>query len=397
MIWRGFLWMLLTLAMLTPAGAAQQISEQTYKRLARVHELMDQERYAQAQQQLEKIRPAKQRPYEKALVLQTMGYLYTAQERHAEAIEALRQCLELNALPKAASQSSRYTLAQLQQIAGDHNAAAASLERWFKLEQAPSAQAHAFAGGIHTQGERYEFAAKHLRKAIALSETANEAWYRQLLGVYYAMEDERAAAGLLEKMIVLFPHEKAYWLRLSHLYHSLKDDTRSLALLELAWQQGFLSEPQELLGLFSAYLSAGVPHKAARLLEASLRNGVLASKAEHWRLLGEGWLQAREMDKALGVMRSTASMSRQPNDYLRLAELAAQMHAWKEVLQAVAQVQSADNPQRPGRARLLEAIAHYHLGDLEAAKATFGAAGKHLALRQEAQVWLDFLASENHF
>ncbi len=376
----------------TAAGGA--VSERIYKQLTRVHELMDEERYGQALERLKGMRPSKKRSYEQALVGQTFGYLYAAQEQYPQAIEAFAQSLALKALPESATRNTLYALAQLQVTEADYTAAIGSLEQWFKLEKTPPPQAHALAGMTYAQAKQYPQAIDHLQKAIASTGDRVETWYRQLLAVYSDAGDYQAAARLLAEMTKRFPERKTYWLQLSSVYRTLKNDAKSLAVLELAYQRGLLTDEQELVELIHYYLYMDMPHKAGKLLEQALQDGVVSSTGKHWRLLSDAWLRAKEMQRAIKALKRASELAQDAGLYLRLAQLASQIDGWSEALHAVDAALRIGGLEQPGNARILKGMAHYQRQEYSAAKASFEQAVDDEPVREQAQKWLDYLASE---
>lgn len=393
---RSTILLLLSLLMISYvfAGTDSVISESVHQQLSRVHELMDEARYDQALKRLQAIRTSKKRRYEQALVLQTSGYLYAAMEQYSQAIDVLAECLKLKVLPESARRNTLYTLAQLQAAVDDNQTAIETLEIWFKLVTSPSAQAHGFAGGVYARAANYNQAIRHLRKAIALAGDTNESWYRQLLAVYFAAENYPAAARLLQEMTQLFPQHKAYWLQLSSAYRKLEDDARSLAVLELAFQRNLLDDESELIELVNYYRYMDAPHKAAKLLALVIQDGRVSSSAEHWMLLSDCWLQAKEMHNAMTALKRAAGMAQQADWYLRLAQLAAQLDESNLVINAVDASLQLGELKQLGKALILKGRAHYDRQEYPAAKAAFEKAMRDGSVQDNAQRWLDFVASE---
>lgn len=374
-------------------AADRVVSEYVYNRLTRVYELMEANRHEQALKRLQKIRPAETRRYEQALVQQTYGYLYAAREEYGLAIESFEKCLALSVLPLTARKNTLYNLAQLQLASTDVTGAIVTLEQWFKLETQATPQAHALAGTAYAQVKRHAEAIKHLQQAIATGIEAPETWYRQLLAVYYDAARYKAAARLLEQMTQQFPQHKAYWLQLSSVYRSLQDDARSLAVLELAYQQGLLTSERELTELVHYYRYMDMPYQAGKRLDKALREGAIASTSRHWRLLSDTWLHAKETQYAISAMQRATELAQDAESNLRLAQLAAQAEDWSLVIHAVDQALQIGGLPDPGQARLLKGMAHYRRGDYQAAKAVFEQALTNTSVQAEARKWLDYMAS----
>lgn len=375
-------------------AATQRISERTYQQLAQVHALMQKQRYDEALADLDRLRArVGNRANEHALVLQTYGHLYTAQEQYPEAIAALSECLALEALPRAATAATLYLLAQLHMAAGDYAAAVKTLEHWFALGAEPAPTARAMAGSAYARLQRYPEAAEQLVKAIDASPKPEENWYRELLAVRYQARDYTAAAGLLQRMLELFPERKEYWLQLAGVYAETGKQAQSVAVLELAYLRGLLSAEPELLNLARHYLFAGLPHKAATLLEGALENGALDATPGNWNLLIDAWLRARETTRALAAVERALVSLTDAELHLRHARLLAETENWPAVIDATAQALASDELSARGTAHLLAGMAAFQLQRAREARSHFEHAREFDHSRQQAEQWLQHLAT----
>ena len=368
--------------------ASRQLSERTWKQLNKVHELMHRERYEEALAGLDRLRPrVERRPYENALLLQTYAHIHARQEHYPRAIEALQQCLSLKSLPKDATKQSLYLLAQLQLASSDYGAAAASLEQWFALEKNPAPAAHALAGTVYAYLEAWPRAVRHLRQAIELARQPDENWYRQLLAVYYDSRQYQAAVDLLQQLITGSPDDKLYLLQLSSVYHELGNDTRAVAAMELAYLRGLLTKETELLNLARYYLYVDLPYKAGQLLEQALHDGSITPGVEHWRLLIDAWIRAREMERALTATQRALDVTPNAQLHLLQAQLLAGKEQWSGVIRSIEAAFSAGQPNSPGEAHLLQGIAHYRSQQIAPAQAAFERARHFDDTRDQATRW----------
>jgi tetratricopeptide (TPR) repeat protein len=355
---------------------------------------MDKGAYQKAIADLDRLRPRVERkPYEHALLLQTYGHVYARLEQYPQAIDVLKQCLNLDALPEAASKQSLYLLAQMQLVTTDYQAAATSLKRWFDLEKDPAPAAHALAGTVYAYTKSYPLAVKHLGKAIKHARNPDENWYRQLLAVYYESRQYQAAVNLLQRLISRSPGDKDYWLQLSSVYHELGKDAQSIAAMELAYLRGLLTQETELLNLARYYLYMELPYKAGQLLEKALREGSLSPTVEHWRLLTDVWVRAREPDLALAATEHTLEFTRNAELHLVRAQLLAEKEQWSEVIRASEAALASEGLDSPGKAHLLKGIAHYKLQQLRSAQASFERARGFDDTREQAGFWLGHMDS----
>lgn len=391
----SLLGLLVLLGVPMAGSAADRLSERTYRRLAAVHELMDKERYEEA---LERLRALSSlvagKRYERAVVLQTVGYVHVAREQYAAAIETLNEALSIGALPEPVSLQILYLLAQLQLTQSDYAAAATSIERWFESTGKPSADAHALAGVIYAYGKRQADAADQFEKAIAAATRPKEAWFRHLLSIHYEAGQYNRAARLLERMVALFPDHQEYWLDLSNTYRAMGEDRKGLAALETAHRLGLVSDETGVLNLARLYLHLQVPSKAARLLETGLAKGVIRATEENWCLLGDAWLLAKEPGPALNALERAVQLSSNGQLHLRRARLLAEAQEWDATLQALQAALDAGELENPGQAFLLTGVARYETGDDSAALVAFQRAADFPETRRQASQWLERLNHE---
>jgi tetratricopeptide (TPR) repeat protein len=192
---------------------------------------------------------------------------------------------------------------------------------------------------------------------------------------------------------VLFPARKDYWLQLSGVYTETGSQTQAVAVLELAYLQGLLTGEHDLLNLARHYLYTGLAHKAAELLEQSLRHGAVTASAENWTLLVDAWLHAREADRALAAVEQALESAPHPDLYLRLAQLLADRERWHEVVRATELALAGDAPTSPGTAHLLAGMAQFHLQRPREAHSCFERALEFDHSRSQAQQWLQHLVT----
>ncbi len=380
---------------LVPADAAQTMRERTYKRLTKIHEQMGEGQYVRALRGLDALMPSVRKiPYELAVVEQTYGYVYAAQEKYPQAIEHFERALDTDALPEEATKSMLYNLAQLYMAVERWDDAVRTFERWLRLEPEPSPDAHAMVGTAYAQLKRYDPAIDHLRRAIAAADKPQETWYQILLAIYYERKQYPEAAATLEDMIRLFPRQKDYWVQLSGVYFQMKKDQRSLAVLELARKWGVLTKESERVNLASLYLLMDIPYKAAKILAAAMDEGIVRPNLKHWQLLSDAWLRARELDRALVALRRAAALADSGELYLRCAQISAEREDWEEVRKDLDRALEKGGMKHPGNAWLLLANAYYELDRFDDAMQALKRAERFDDTAKQARQWMNFIESE---
>lgn len=368
---------------------AQTLPERTYNQIQRAQELMGDERYDDSARALERVQNMVRSDYEKAVVAQTFGYLYSLQDRLSESIPHFRRAIELGALPEGAELQLQFNLGQIYMAEGQFEEGARLIEDWMnKTPEEPQADAHILLANAYAQLNQYDRAIPEVKIAIEKSEDPKESWYQLLLAMHYQREEFRAAADVLRTMIQEFPGQGKYWDQLSGIYLNLEEDNKALALLELAYKQGYLTSSRELLQLVNMYLFMDIPFRAARLLDTELEQGRIPREFDHLELLANAWSLAQEKDEALDAFSRAAELSDDGNMYIRIASIYVDKEEWSKVVEAIDSAFDKGGLDKPGKARLLQGIAYAEQGQYENARRSLRLARDFSGTETQARQWL---------
>lgn len=374
------------------AAAGKSLSPHTYKTLTTTQQLMEQGAYNDSLKKLGTLLDAPGLSnYEEAVVQQMLGHVQLSRESFAAAIKAFERSLALQQLPQTTEQQLRYNLGQLYLTGEQPDKAITILEAWFDDEPAPSAQAHVLLAQAYAQEKQYRKAIPLLETANSLSNTPHAEWYEALLAMHYELQAYRDCVPLLKKMIRLFPRQTGYWQQLAGVHMALNNQDAALSALELAFRQDALNSEQEVIQLVQLYLSAGIPYKAARLLEQQMETGKISNTARHRELLAHAWTSARERKQAISALERAIQDDAKPELRLRLAQWYIEAEDWRAVTRMLAPLEGEKNTYTTSQARLLLGIAHFELGNTGAARAAFQRAREFPKTSKTAQQWLDFI------
>lgn len=383
---------LLFILLLPALAAAATLDRHSYEVLQTVRQAMAAGKLHFADARLQKLlRGLGKNSYAFAVAQQTLGYLRSAQQRPGEAVAAFNAALAAGKLPPAVAQTLRYNIARLQAIQGKWRQAAKSYQSWLSREKAPSAQSYVFGAQIYSRLEQYDQAVAMARKAIALAKKPHEAWYQLLAALHYKRRDYKALARVLARMVELWPRQKDYWKQLASANYLLGHKGKALAVMALAYRQGFLQSESELLNLVNLYLQQNIPYKAARLMKREMAAGRIRSSAAHQQRLGELWMQARESRLALKTLLRAAKARRSGQLELRLARLLYDHERWSEVIAHTRRARLLGGLSSPGDAWLLEGMAQVELGRHKSARVAFIKAERYRQTAGQARQWLAWL------
>ena len=371
----------------------QAMSEPVYKRLSAIHELMGEDQNAEAMQRANVLlENGRLNDYERALVLQAIGFIHANESRIEPAIDFFEQSLALNALQAAAQQGMLYSLASLYAAEGKYMKAIETAREWFKYEAEPKADAYMLIGSSFAQLEDYESARPYVERAIDKAEKPNEPWYQLLLAIHFETKQIPKAVPLLQEMVELWPDKERYWETLSGAHMELNQDRPALSTMMVAYHKGMITEEDKLLSLVRLNMFLEIPFTAGQILETGMAAGQIERKKETLTLLEQAWTSAQEYDKALTVMTELGELTGDPEYAIRQAKIYNELTRWEDVVAAAnrALEQGYDDE---GEAYLLIGTAYSEMGRLRDSLAAFKQAedAGDADQRKNARAWIGFV------
>jgi tetratricopeptide (TPR) repeat protein len=334
--------------------------------------------------------------YERAQLYSAYGYIYFVQEKYTESVGAYEQVLVQENLPDVLLTTTLYTLAQLEFQQENYEEGIAHLKRWLTKAVSPKPEAYVLLGQGYYQLERYDEAVPAVESAIDAARQRDlpvkESWYGLLRALYHELGDQENLIEVLEILVTQFP-SKDYWTHLASVYGEM-EDARQLAVHELAYAQGYLDDSgPELLLLSQLLLQAQVPYRAAAILSQGLDRGVIERTAQHYRLLSQAWMLAREDEKAVEALTQAAALTDDGEVYARLAMTYANLDAWDKTVEAARRALRS-GIRDPHDLQVTLGMALFQLERFDEAKDAFRQAQKAPESRATATKWINYIDTE---
>jgi tetratricopeptide (TPR) repeat protein len=372
-------------------GKSFTVNEQMYKKLTAAYEALENNEYPTATTILKDLEKRAKRlnPYEIAVVYRMLGQTEAAQERYKESLVYFEKCLIGDALPHAESLTIRYSIAQLYMAVEEFEKAVETLGKWFAEVDTPNANAYYILAAAYYQLEQIDKAIPPAETAIKIAKKPKPPWLQLLVGLYYETKQYPKAVKPLETLIMIDP-KRSYWTLLSGLYSHLEMEEKSLAVMQLAYAQGFLTKNSDLRALTQLYLYRNLPYQAGLVLEKAREDGFVEEDASYWEMLANSWLLAREFDRSLGPLQTGAEVSEKGDLYARLGQLYLEREQWKEASKALNNaIEKGDLHDEP-TTHLLLAIALYQQKQYQNAIRHLKAARRSETetIRDSANQWL---------
>jgi len=347
----------------------------------------------EAAELLKKLNPKRLNPYERALVYRMLAYIAYGVDDSEKAIGYFGQAIDEETLPIRDEAKMRFYIAQLYASIQEWSKSIAWLNKWLRYVEKPDPLGFYLMGIAHYQLGDFDAAIVQAKKAVELSSKPREAWMRLLAALYSQNQELEKAAPQLEELVLRFP-KKQYWVQLSLIYGANEKYRRSLAVQQVAFAQGLLTEDIELRRLARSYLYQDLPYPAAKILEKALEEGAIEGDSKAFELLANSWIAAREYERSLGPLQTAAELSDDGNLYARLGQVHMQREAWSEASVLLEKAVEKGGLKAPGNADLLLGIAYYNGQRSKQAKRSFSLAKRHESTRVEAERWITHIEKE---
>ena len=342
--------------------------------------------------------------YELANVYNLHAFLSYANEDYSQSLRYYEQVIAQPDIPLAMEINTRFTIAQLYFVQEKWQQGIDALLMWFEMNEKPNAGAYVLLAQGYYQVKRYDLALDNVETAIRMHEgegkLPKEQWYNLARFLYFDKEDFDSALDVLNTLIIYYP-KKQYWVQASHLYGEKKDEPRQLALMEAAYEQGFLDRSSELVTMAYLYLNAEVPYYAGSVIEKGFSDELVEDKSKNYELAGSAWAQAQEVAKSIPMMEKAAAKSEEGELYVRLGNVYLDGDQFQKSADSIIKGLNKGGVKRPDQARLALGMAYFNLGDYDKARKAFRAASKEGARRKEwersqemAQQWIAYVTSE---
>jgi Tfp pilus assembly protein PilF len=222
---------------------------------------------------------------------------------------------------------------------------AASLESWFETAVNPNSSAYYLLAVAYYQqaaeasaaaAERlYDRALTPAIRAVELTEQPQESWIQLVVALMLQKEDYRGAVPWIERMVTIAPDKKGHWMQLSSVYQEIEEYPKALAVTQLAYTAGLLTEDSEIRRLADLLVYNEIPYRGGQILEQAIADGKMKVDAALYEKLANCWMAAGEFDKSVPPLTRAAELADTGDLFVRLGEVHAQREDWPEVQNAI--------------------------------------------------------------
>lgn len=380
-----------------PRKAKGSISESTYRRMERIIDAIGKNEYAESEKKLIELNESARGDYEKAIVLQTLAFVYASQNKEAQAIKAFEGALATNALPQQIHEQMMFNIAQLYIADDKWDKGMAQLNDYLEESCNPIPDAHILLASVYAEKKRWRDALKQVDLALVKAKAPKETWLQLKLALHYELKEFPKCAEVLLHLVGMTPTKEEYWKQLSSILFEIRKDPDALAVLALAERRGYINEESEYRNLGNMYMFMQIPLKAATLLQRGVDSKAVESTEKNLESLANAWLAAREYDKAEAAMKRAAAVSDKGELYKRLGQIQIENENWKAALDSLQKAQQKGGIKEPGELAFLIGVCAVELKQWQVAEAALRQAMQHEKTSKLAAQWLNHLQAEYAF
>lgn len=239
----------------------------TAKALNSAIEALNKQKYDDALAAIATLDGSRLTPYERSKVGQVQFNVVFAMGRYDEARAYLETAIAAGGMNVHEVEQARYQIAQSFLKEQRWQEGATALEQWFASVPNPTSAAYYLLGVAYWQMGDYERALAPAQRAVDLADAPLEPWVALAMSLRLKRQEYQDAARLLQRLVVLVPNKKTYWLQLSAVYGQLKDYPGALAAMQVAYDAGLLTEESEIRRYNDLRQFTDLQQRGARALE----------------------------------------------------------------------------------------------------------------------------------
>ena len=350
--------------------------------------------------------------YERAMLFNFYGFMYYANEDITLAVDSFNKVIAETAIPDSLIISTLYSLAQLSMQQQEYKEALVYLTQWREInaKELTGSQEMLFAQ-VYYQDKDFVNSLTHSEMAISLVEAKNkvpkENWLTLQRATYYELKQPKQVTKVMEKLIRLYDKPQ-YWLQLSSMYGEIGEEDKQMAVMEAAYQAGYITKDSDILTLSQLYLFHGAPYKSAEVLKSSIAQGSIFADEDNLSMLARAYLTAKEYDKATDVLVRVSDIAQSGEHDALLAQTYLNTEQWQAAINSstLALARFAKHKENKDKQvkdkqvkdianmHLIVGMANFNLKKFERSLASFAKASKFSSTKKTALQWGKYVERE---
>jgi tetratricopeptide (TPR) repeat protein len=379
---------------------APTLRKRVYEQLQRVQKAVDEKKNDEALQILAKLEKSKKQlsAYERAMIWNSFAYIYYNKSNITQSINYFNKVLTEKDIREQLELNTIFTLAQLNMQQEKYQQTLNLLDRWSKVKKEKLNDK-----GLLLQANAY-YALKNYRKALTSIDLAiaevrandkqpKENWLVLKRALHYNLKQPKQVLEVCKELVRKHSKPK-YWLELANMYGQLEQEDKQLAIMEAAYQQGYVSKKSDVKTLAQLYYYSGAPYKSAKVMSEFLEKGTLDKDVKTLKFLAQAWVSAKHHEKAIPVLEEAASISDDGNTHAELARVLVNLERWQEAIEVAGNAKKKGSLKNPGNLDIAVGMAYFNQKKFDLAISSFQKASQHDKVKKSASQWIQFVKTE---
>jgi len=339
--------------------------------------------------------------YEKAMLWNFYSFMYYGNDDIDNAIESFKNVVAEQAIPQSLYLSTLYSLAQLSMQQQHYKEALEFLTKWkVNNPKALSADQQVLFAQVFYQDKKYQQSLNYVSRAIIMAEEKKslpkENWLILQRAIYFELKQPKKVTQVLAKLVRLYDKPQ-YWLQLSGMYGEIGEEDKQLAVMEAAYQAGYVTKENDITSLAQLYLFHGAPYKSAALLDKSLAKGLIKPKQKYLNLLAQSYLSAKEQGKAIPVLKQLSKIADTGKFDVQLAQTYLNNEQWQLALDSAETALKRGGISQNGTMYLVKGMAYFNIHKFDLALSALNQAEKSKGSEKMAQQWRKYVKREQSY
>ena len=339
--------------------------------------------------------------YERAMLWNFYGFMYYGNDDIASAIDSFEKVVSEKEIPNSLRLSTLYSLAQLSMQLQNFDQSLTFLGLWKESnpKEMTNTQQVLFAQ-VHYQNKQYKQSLSYVSKAIEQSEIAKEVpkenWLVLQRASYFELKQPIDVTRVIENLVRYYNKPK-YWLQLSSMYGEIGEEDKQLAVMESAWQAGYVTKSTDIITLVQLYRYHNVPIKAANLLAEAIDNGKVVAQEKYLDMLAQAYIAAKDDEKSIPVLIKAAEIGETGKFDAHLAQAYLNLEKWQLAINSADKALERgklDSESTEGNMYLVKGMAAFNLQNFEQSLVAFSQAKKVKSSAKTAKQWFHYVQKE---
>jgi len=336
--------------------------------------------------------------YERAMLWNFYGFMHYSADDLPQAMTSFKRVVAEAAIPASLRLSTLYSLAQLSLQQQEYTTALTYLKQWQAVNTKALLPAqHLMFAQVYYQDKQFDKSLDAINNAIDLVSATNalpkENWLILQRANYYELKQPKNVTKVIEQLVRLYSKPQ-YWIQLAGMYGEIGEEEKQLAVMEAAWQSGYVTKSQDLITLAQLYRYHGAPYKAAKVIDEGIAQGKIVATERHLAALAQAYIAAKDEEKAIPVLIKAAEVSETGKYDAQLAHSYLNLENWQMAAKSADKALERGGISRVGDMHLVLGMSYFNMQDFEQSLHAFKAAENIKTSAKTAKQWYAYVKRE---